>query len=327
MMLTSLPNRLALVFNGIYFIDYIESCIASLKKDKWKVKTHEQLPLDGEYDIILVVGIHLYPNMPFYRKSRVLGIQTEQLPISKTNDKRLNRNFKRYKAVYGYYEKIIEWNPSIYTADPRSNIFIPYGCQKREIKDKKANYDILFVGNVGGSSRRNRLLEKLTKKFNFYPDFSPGFGDRKNDAIHSSKICLNIHYYENCGFESPRIFDYLSRGAFVLSERVDSNYPFRAGIDFEDFSDDYELEEKIRFYLNNKEARQKISSQGYQTAITFNYDIIGRMISLELKRMYYQKSHFLLRSFSWMNSRLKNWHFIFRDNLSLKIKKLKLLNK
>ena len=310
--------RLAIISNEGYFADFTDGCAAGLGNLGFTVRLLDELPADGDWDAILVVGIHKFPDVPCYRKTVLLGVQTEQLPLMQSSDRRLNRNLKRFRAVCGFYNRLFEWNPSLYTAGVGGDVFLPYGCRSQFGFDTEKVHDVLFIGNLGGSQRRNELLTSLANQFNFYPDYSPGFGVRKAEAIRGSRICINIHYYTGCGFEAPRVFDYLSCGAFVLSERVISTYPFIVGRDLEDYSGANELACKIAYYLEHDEERQAIAKQGFQTASNYSYDLVSRIIAMEVGRASDSSKGKVSRLLSWNLARARSDYFRFRDYLSTK---------
>jgi hypothetical protein len=310
--------RLAIVSDEPYFDGFKEGCASNLSRHGFSIGVLDKLPEDGKWDSLLVIGIHKFPDMPFYRNTTLLGVQTEQLPLAKTANRRLRRNLNRFHAVRGYYKKLFEWNPSLYDAGVGGDVFVPYGCTLQSAHEGEKRYDVLFVGNVGGSPRRNGLLTYLAGQFNFYPDFSPGFGMRKAEAIRSSKICLNIHYYEDCGFESPRIFDYLSHGAFVLSERSSSTHPFTVGRDLEDYSDRKELTDKIAYYLGHDAKRREIAGRGFQTAGKYGYDLISSIIALEIRKILEIDRNNVHEFVSWSLARARCDYFRLRDYISIK---------
>lgn len=315
-----MSNKLSIgfVFDETYFSEFAESCAKQLESQGVETRLLNNIPDDGDWDAVLVIGIHKFVSIPLFRETLLLGVQTEQLPLDNNSVGRLRRNRSRFCAVSGYYSKIFDWNPSLFEAKKGGAVFIPYGCRIQEVKEVPKQYDLLFIGNVGGSPRRKELLDYLSSRFSFYPDYSPGFGARKDEAIQVSKICLNLHYYEDCGFESPRIFDYLSRKAFVLSEKVSSSYPFTVGKDIDDFAGKEELAEKITYYLEHEEDRNKIAEHGFKTASVFDYERTANILLFEIQKALSNKASTIEKTGSWLKSKVSCEYFSFRDYLSLK---------
>jgi hypothetical protein len=314
--------RIAIVAKFVYFDECREGICQGLKDLGYMAEIMSDIPASGYWDVVLVIGVHLFPEIPWMPHALVVGIQTEQMPVNGVATGRLVRNQRRYDSVCGYYDHLFEWNPDLYVLRNDGRTFLPYGCVAEPYEDIGKNYDLAFIGNVGGSERRETLLEQLRHQFNFYPDYSPGFGDRKKQAIRESRILLNIHFYDGAGFESPRMFDYLSLGAFVLSERTASSYPFAKGVDFDDFGSVDDLVQKIRFYLKNNELREKIAEHGLQTAHCFHYRACARIVALELQRQHSRRSSNVVRFQRWLSARLKCLTFQSKDWLSEKRRKM-----
>lgn len=186
-------KRVALVTQQVYFAEFAQACSKYLNRNGFEVTERSEIPEEKGWDAVLVVGIHQYTRLPFLPGTAFLGVQTEQLPIGLSRDRRLNRNRKRFLAVRDYYQLIFEWNPCLADAGVGGNVFLPYGCVAKRPAEQPKQWDAVFIGNVMESTRRREILDFLKGKFTIYPDFSPGFGDRKQDAIAGSKVCLNIY--------------------------------------------------------------------------------------------------------------------------------------
>ena len=84
----------------------------------------------------------------------------------------------------------------------------------------------------------------------------------------ASRIVLATHYHDPTGSypvyqASPRVFEALACGAFVLCDRQrDVLALFRDGEHLVCFSDGDDLVEKVRYYLAHEEERQAIARQG-----------------------------------------------------------------
>jgi hypothetical protein len=321
-MRSTLVPRIAIVAKFVYFDECRDGICLGLREIGFRPELMSEIPVSDEWDVIFVIGVHLFPEIPWLSHTLVVGIQTEQMPVNGVATGRLVRNQRRYDSVCGYYDHLFEWNPDLYILRNDGRTFLPYGCVAEPYEDIGKKYDLAFIGNVGGSERRETLLEQLRCQFNFYPDYSPGFGDLKKQAIRESRILLNIHFYEGAGFESPRMFDYLSLGAFVLSERTAFSYPFALGVDFDDFGCIDDLVQKIQFYLKNNEHREKIAEQGRQTAQCFHYRACARIVALELQRQLSRRSSNVVRFQRWLSARLKCMVFQSKDWLSEKRRKI-----
>ncbi len=301
-----------------YFEEFTQACAEHLATMGIMVSVLDRFPQNEAWDAVLVVGIHKFMRVPFRQDVLVLGVQTEQLPFGGKHSGRLRRNLRRFQAVRNYYDLIFDWNPGLADSRFGGSVFVPYGCHAtRHVQTEDKQWDIVFIGNVHHCRRRQDLLEFLGKQFSCFPDFSPGFGEARAAAIRKSRICLNIHYYEHGGFESPRVFDYLAQGGFVLSERAEFTWPFTAGRDMEEFADRNELVEKIRFYLQHKQARQEIARQGHETACAHDYAYAAGIMGSELSRSLASGLPRWSRWLTWSNARLRSNYMALRDVISV----------
>ena len=78
-------------------------------------------------------------------------------------------------------------------------------------------YDVLFYGDSNSSPRRLKMLEALKENFQIKV-CSELYGESMKSAIRSSRLVVNLHYYENSLLEMPRIQECLSLGVPVISE-------------------------------------------------------------------------------------------------------------
>ena len=165
----------------------------------------------------------------------------------------LMKNYPRYSVIFqmeqfsGQFvnKKYIEYmNKSIYVIDySRTNV--KYFIENKLIQSNKIDfqqlnynindiespdnydYDILFIGGITGSERRNRILKKLSEyceihniRFYIINGDNQKFGKNKQEIIKKSKIVINIHYNSsNFQLETPRILELLSFNKIIISER------------------------------------------------------------------------------------------------------------
>ncbi|MBX3658431.1 MAG: class I SAM-dependent methyltransferase [Ramlibacter sp.] len=78
-------------------------------------------------------------------------------------------------------------------------------------------FDVLFYGDAS-APRRRQLLDAVGRHFSLRVE-SNLFGAELHEAIASAKVVLNIHYYEGALIESTRLFESLSLGAMIVSEK------------------------------------------------------------------------------------------------------------
>ena len=302
--------RIELLARDVYFQEFCSSVAGALRLAGCDVHLADSFS-GRPYDYHVVVGPHLFPDVPRITSGILVAIQTEQQPVRPTTNSRLLRNQKRFRTIAGYYDAIFDWIPEL--ALQNNRVLIPYGGASREFRHHEQRYEICFIGNIHGN-RREQMLHALTPDFQFFPSFSPGFGDAKAAAIQQSKILLNIKFYEDGGFESPRMFDYLSAGAFVISEHTAVTTPFSAGYDFIEFRGEQQLRELLRYYLNHDSARRQIARQGHATSQRYTFAHVAQILLQELAGV--QPRGRIQRLWSWGSSRLKCASFQTRDTIS-----------
>lgn len=116
------------------------------------------------------------------------------------------------------------------------------------------NIDVSFIGNLKGVRKKAHSL------INFHV-FTDAYGEKHSEIVSKSKI--NLNFCSNRG-ASDRIYKVLAAGGFLLSDDWDGREEL-----FQDrehlviFSNLEDLEEKIKFYLDNSFERKRIAQNGY----------------------------------------------------------------
>lgn len=309
--------RAAILFRHVYFREFCENIAAALTSSGVSVVLSDAATAPN-VDVLLYVGVHLFPDIPRPSVALVAGVQTEQLGTRGVHGSpRLQRNRNRFECLQGYYDLLFDWIPGVCESEGRS--FLPYGCSAGPLVTEQKEFDVCFIGNIH-HSRREKLLTSLRRDFHFFPDFSPGFGAAKLTAIRKSRILLNVRFYEDGGFESPRMFDYLSTGAFVISERAEACDPFVAGRDFVDFEGEEQLRLLLQQYLGDEPARARIAASGHSVCQQNTWDTVANRLLLALQTQ--QKRTPWKRWQGWLESRIRCRLFTSRDQVSLIRKRL-----
>lgn len=98
------------------------------------------------------------------------------------------------------------------------------------------------------------------------------WGNRYPLALACSKIALGLLSKRIPETTTTRTFEVPATGVFMLAERTEEHLElFSEGVEAEFFRDDYELRDKINFYLNHDSARKKIAAAGHARCIRSNY--------------------------------------------------------
>jgi spore maturation protein CgeB len=91
------------------------------------------------------------------------------------------------------------------------------------------------------------------------------WGARYPLALASSQIALGLLSKQIPETTTTRTFEIPATGVFLLAERTEDHLKlFQESIEAEFFSNDDELKEKLIFYLNHDDLRQKIAVAGYE---------------------------------------------------------------
>lgn len=146
--------------------------------------------------------------------------------------------------------------------NPQS-FFIHEGFDENTFKPELGcvqNIDTSFIGSLYGS--RIYYLNNLKN----VKHFSNAFGSQHNEVVMGSKI--NLNFTE--GGCSDRVYKILAAGGFLLTEFWPGlQKDFRIGVDLDTFRDLPELQDKIKFYLENSDLRKQIAKTGYETVQKF----------------------------------------------------------
>lgn len=262
---------------------YVEKCIAKSKKDYDNVINKQYNSCKPCY-VLLLKGNMLYPEtVEKMRKHSIVSLVTTDsldntqggLEIAKVADFCYvfeGTDVERYKAEVPN----IQFMPIGYDDE----IYHPITCKK--------DIDISFVG--AGDEKRMFILKSLIRDFpNLNMQFygmgvshvffwkyiafrlskeskyiiPHGLTPAEINVLYSrSKICLNIHKDQSVEGWNPRTNEILGAGGFELvSENIAIKSEFKGCLALYNNYDD--LKNKIIYYLNNEEERNKMARQGY----------------------------------------------------------------
>jgi len=138
----------------------------------------------------------------------------------------------------------------------------------------KQDIDVSFIG----SYRYPKRQEYITKILEKVPDLFIAGGQRESNLtaeeyakfIRKSKIGINFSRSSIGDYSQlkSRVVEVIASKSLLIDEKNQSTDDFfEDGRDYVSFSDADDLIEKIQFYRENPELREKIASQGYNTYI------------------------------------------------------------
>lgn len=131
----------------------------------------------------------------------------------------------------------------------------------RPLPDVRPDLDVVFVGTP--TPRRERILERLGRTHRV--TVARGHGERMVELFNRARIVLNLHAEDHLDTET-RVFEALGCGAFLLSEPLSEESPFRSGVHLVEAEGPEALTERIAHYLARPDERTEIARRGHAFA-------------------------------------------------------------
>ena len=175
--------------------------------------------------------------------------------------------------VHGYYGEFFQ---------PRENgagnkhdvVFVgtPIDDRVKTISELMRRHDIPV--EVYGNSWNRKLIY-----YRNHPNFHPQIvGHEYASLLSRSKISLGFVSSSNLDEYTMRSFEIPACRGFFLAQRTPTHLQlYEEGKEAEYFSSTEECADKIRYYLNNDTARQKIAEAGYQRCLRSDYSLRRRL--------------------------------------------------
>lgn len=119
-----------------------------------------------------------------------------------------------------------------------------------------SEYDVVFYGDIN-NDRRKRFVAALEKVCRVKV-FNNLFGDELHAELAKAKLIVNIHYYEGALLETTRLWECVSLGKLVVSERavnMEENRDLESLVDFVDLNDVDGMVERVQYWLADGSAR------------------------------------------------------------------------
>jgi hypothetical protein len=118
-------------------------------------------------------------------------------------------------------------------------------------------YDVIFYGDIQNARRREFIAELSgVCKVKVINDL---FGAPLHAELARARLVVNIHYYAGALLETTRLWECLSLGKLVISERsvdMDQHDSLADLIDFVDVDDVAGMVERVRYWLSNDDLRR-----------------------------------------------------------------------
>lgn len=205
-------------------------------------------------------GLHFVvcPQMFSRLPSTYIAFQMEQSVSSRWFTEEYLRTLENSFAIFDYSETNLQYLQSA-GLSYKQMYYMPLSVAKPvEINTVVESTDVVFYGDINNDRRRafiSKLSERCTVKV-----INNKFGPAVLDDIRQAKIIINVHYYEGALLETTRLFECLSLGKLVVSERaVDQNRhtDLEQVIDFVDIGDMDAMVERVAYWLANDADRKE----------------------------------------------------------------------
>jgi spore maturation protein CgeB len=105
---------------------------------------------------------------------------------------------------------------------------------------------------------KRRALGKHIHNYNIPPE-------EVNKVYNATKICLNMHHRQSKEGVNPRTFEILGAGAFqLIDHKKELEKLFDIGREIVCYKNEADLLDKIEYYLENEDERNKIARRGHE---------------------------------------------------------------
>ncbi|MCL4672340.1 MAG: hypothetical protein KJZ64_05270 [Sphingomonadaceae bacterium] len=187
-----------------------------LKKFGWEVEIRLECPDVFNHDYYIVLCAQMFDKLPPGEKRIIY--QLEQSTSSRWFSDRYFSDMNNSFAVLDYSLTNIEFLSKNGISFPHV-YYLPIGASNNyaDHSDRDKSIDILFYGDFKSCPRRQKMLEIAEERF-VVTRIDSLFSNDIKELIQSSRVVLNIHYYEDAQLEMPRIQECLSLGVPVVSE-------------------------------------------------------------------------------------------------------------
>lgn len=205
-----------------------------------------------------------------------VAFQMEQSVSSRWLTKEYLRTLENSFAIFDYsitnIKKLTDMGLS-----PRQFFYLPVGPLLGYKQDVESNieceYDVIFYGDIN-NARRQAFLGALEKvcRVKVIGDL---FGASLYEELRKARLIVNIHYYEGALLETTRLWECLSLGKFVVSERssdMHEHEDLANLVDFVDVGDMNGMVEHVRYWLDAPdELEARVRANEETISGSFNY--------------------------------------------------------
>lgn len=203
--LTILSNNLKFFIENILEIN----CVLISYEDFSLIETQKE----NEY--FFIIGF-TSQNLTINYNFKYFLYQLEQLNTKKKQERVLTEENQKLilnsVATFDYSKLNIENYPS--HLKNKIELLRP-PLNNKKTNNIKKKYDVLFYGSK--TVRRSEIIENLNNFFTV-KYVENVYGEKLENLISESKICLNLYYYENNVLETVRLHELLNHNSIIISE-------------------------------------------------------------------------------------------------------------
>lgn len=127
-------------------------------------------------------------------------------------------------------------------------------------------WDVGFVGNVSQDRERHRKLDVVAEHFSTNDYMKPCPKEEIAEVYSRSRIVFNCAVGNEVNM---RVFEAMASGSLLVTERVANGQSelFEDGVHLVEYSGDSEMIEKIRYYLEHDDERERIARAGQEAVL------------------------------------------------------------
>lgn len=179
----------------------------------------------GRPDLEIVLSPAFF-NFPFTRSPRIV-FQLEQTTSNRWFTPEYINYMNNSLAVFEYshfnLDRLREFG-----VDPQKIYLVPLGGSTRILKqsigsrskENSATKKIVAYGDFSGSPRRAKFVKYAMDNTPSFVVYSEIFGETMAQELDSSEVVVHINYYAPAILATPRLWESISRGCNVVSEKA-----------------------------------------------------------------------------------------------------------
>jgi len=207
-------------------------------------------------------------------------------------------------ALLKWFDLALVVNANIipeYEANAIATAYWQVGSEEPTEYPDMPRHDVLFLANAYGEERQRfgAMLKTLEHQIGINVGiYGSGWGaigsgqtlydfSRSHALMRNAKICIGDNQHnDGSAFVSNRFYETLHAGGFLLHEHIlnfQRETGYRVGLHYARYDNDADLVEKIRYYLDNPDDREKIRKAGQRyTKSNHSFDARVKELFLEL---------------------------------------------